>query len=85
MSLTVRQGDVSSSIVPKSIPNAITKTPGRCSGLKAPIMHLSGHTGEVMSAKFSPDGESIASASSDHQICKLLIPIFMSISLMEYL
>lgn len=40
----------------------------RTSSLKAPIMLLTGHEGEVFSTQFSPDGQSVASASFDRQI-----------------
>lgn len=42
--------------------------PLRTSSLASPIMQLTGHAGEVFSAKFSPDGKSIASVSFDRQI-----------------
>ena len=34
-------------------------------------MELSGHTGEIFSAKFDPTGNLIASGSMDRSICKL--------------
>ncbi|TPX49960.1 hypothetical protein SeMB42_g02410 [Synchytrium endobioticum] len=40
----------------------------RTSALMAPIMHLTGHQGEIFSCKFSPDGSHIASASYDKMI-----------------
>eukprot|EP01125_Pyxidicula_operculata_P011989 TRINITY_DN3931_c0_g1_i1.p1 TRINITY_DN3931_c0_g1~~TRINITY_DN3931_c0_g1_i1.p1 ORF type:complete len:346 (+),score=66.91 TRINITY_DN3931_c0_g1_i1:28-1065(+) len=40
----------------------------RTSSLHAPIMLLTGHQAEVNSLKFSPDGLSLASGSSDKQI-----------------
>ncbi|KAJ1992274.1 hypothetical protein GGI25_005193 [Coemansia spiralis] len=42
--------------------------PKRTSGLLAPIMHLTGHTKEITSCRFSPSGEHIASASTDTKI-----------------
>eukprot|EP00123_Amoebidium_parasiticum_P007143 comp17909_c0_seq1/m.18170 comp17909_c0_seq1/g.18170 ORF comp17909_c0_seq1/g.18170 comp17909_c0_seq1/m.18170 type:complete len:359 (-) comp17909_c0_seq1:81-1157(-) len=42
--------------------------PARTSNLAAPIMMLTGHEGEVNSAKFSPDGQLIASGSFDRKI-----------------
>ncbi|KAJ5072574.1 u5 small nuclear ribonucleoprotein 40 kda protein [Anaeramoeba ignava] len=40
----------------------------RTSGLKSPILLLSGHEGEVYSIKFHPDGETLATASFDKKI-----------------
>ncbi|KAJ3347171.1 U5 small nuclear ribonucleoprotein [Entophlyctis luteolus] len=40
----------------------------RTSSLAAPIMLLTGHQSEVFSAKFSPDGQNIASASFDRLV-----------------
>ncbi|KAJ2662173.1 hypothetical protein IW148_003062 [Coemansia sp. RSA 1199] len=42
--------------------------PKRTSGLQAPIMHLTGHKGEVTSCRFSDTGEHIASGSADKQV-----------------
>ena len=36
-------------------------------------MLLSGHTGEVFSCSFSPDGQHLASGSYDKNICKAFI------------
>ena len=44
------------------------RRPLRTSSLQAPIMLLTGHAGEVFAAEFSPDGQSIASASFDRQV-----------------
>ena len=38
------------------------------SGLLAPIMLLSGHSGEVFTARFNPDGDILASGSHDKHI-----------------
>lgn len=46
------------------------KTP-RTSGLQAPVMELSGHSGEIFSAKFDPTGNLIASGSMDRSISKV--------------
>jgi Prp8 binding protein len=43
--------------------------PQRLSRLQGPIMLLNGHEGEIYSAQFSPDGQSIASAGFDMKIC----------------
>lgn len=40
----------------------------RTSALKAPLMELSGHTGEIFAAKFDPTGNLIASGSMDRTI-----------------
>jgi Prp8 binding protein len=45
----------------------------RTSGLQAPVMELTGHTGEVFAARFNPEGNYIASGSMDRSICKFLI------------
>lgn len=42
--------------------------PPRTSGLLAPTMLLSGHAGEVFTAKFSPDGTVVASGSHDRHL-----------------
>ena len=39
--------------------------------MEAPIMLLSGHSGEIYAAKFHPEGNVLASAGFDRQICKL--------------
>lgn len=49
----------------------------RTSGLQAPVMELSGHSGEIFSAKFDPTGNLIASGGMDRSIseCPKDIPI----------
>ncbi|KAH8808079.1 WD repeat-containing protein-like protein [Xylogone sp. PMI_703] len=47
---------------------ALVQTTPRTSGLKAPVMELSGHTGEVFTAKFDPNGNYLASGSMDRSI-----------------
>ncbi|KAI8324673.1 U5 small nuclear ribonucleoprotein 40 kDa protein [Martensiomyces pterosporus] len=42
--------------------------PKRTSGLQAPIMHLTGHEGEVTTCRFSPSGEHLASGSTDTRV-----------------
>ena len=50
------------------------QVPKRTSGLKAPIMLLEGHGGEVYTCRMSPNGEHLASAGFDRSIrlCILL-------------
>ena len=47
--------------------------PSRTSNMLAPIMLLTGHEAEIFSAKFSPDGEMVASGGFDRLICKLFL------------
>ncbi|KAK4705077.1 Prp8 binding protein, partial [Phenoliferia sp. Uapishka_3] len=47
---------------------ALIQTIRRTSGLQAPIMCLQGHQGEILDIKFSPDGDSLASAGADKTI-----------------
>merc|ERR1712241_540565 len=42
--------------------------PPRTSNMEAPIMLLSGHQGEIYTAKFHPEGSVLASAGFDRQI-----------------
>ena len=42
--------------------------PPRTSNMDSPIMLLTGHEGEIYSAKFHPEGEFLASAGYDRQI-----------------
>lgn len=44
--------------------------PPRTSHLKATIMMLNGHEGEIYGARFSPDGSCLASVGFDMKICK---------------
>jgi len=48
----------------------IQSGPPRTSSLQAPIMQLFGHGGEVLAARFSPTGGTLASASFDRLICE---------------
>ncbi|KAI8368956.1 WD40-repeat-containing domain protein [Blakeslea trispora] len=48
--------------------NAIVGTIKRTSGLEAPVMQLTGHSGEIYTCEFDPSGEYIASAGFDRQI-----------------
>ena len=47
---------------------ATGSAPSRTSNMEAPIMLLSGHSGEIYSAKFHPEGNVLASAGFDRQI-----------------
>ncbi|EFQ28408.1 WD domain-containing protein [Colletotrichum graminicola] len=47
---------------------ALVQTTPRTSNLQAPVMELSGHSGEVFAAKFDPTGNFIASGSMDRSI-----------------
>ncbi|KAJ3209001.1 U5 small nuclear ribonucleoprotein [Dinochytrium kinnereticum] len=47
---------------------AVIKKVQRTSALQSPIMLLTGHQSEVLSCKFSPNGEQVASASFDRSI-----------------
>jgi len=47
----------------------ITSVP-RTSGLQAPVMELTGHSGEVFVARFNSEGNYIASGSMDGSISK---------------
>lgn len=60
-------------------------TQTRTSHLMAPIMLLSGHDGEIYTAKFSPDGTRLASAGFDMSVCEFSVlfssfPSFLKIS-----
>ena len=46
----------------------MVQAPSRTSSLLAPIMLLTGHSGEVFGAKFSPDGSVLASCSHDKHL-----------------
>lgn len=48
--------------------NALVQAAPRTSGLHAPVMELSGHSGEIFAAKFDPTGNLIASGSMDRSI-----------------
>ncbi|KAF2965563.1 hypothetical protein GQX73_g8005 [Xylaria multiplex] len=47
---------------------ALVQSMVRTSNLEAPLMELSGHSGEIFSAKFDPTGNLIASGSMDRSI-----------------
>lgn len=44
--------------------------PPRTSNLESPIMLLTGHSGEIYSAKFHPEGQFLISSGFDRQICE---------------
>merc|ERR1712020_854751 len=46
----------------------VASGPPRTSNMEAPIMLLSGHQGEIYTAKFHPEGNVLASAGFDRQI-----------------
>ncbi|KAK3682917.1 WD40-repeat-containing domain protein [Podospora appendiculata] len=48
--------------------NALIQAAPRTSGLQAPVMELSGHSGEIFAAKFDPSGNLIASGGMDRTI-----------------
>ncbi|KAH0494803.1 hypothetical protein MKX07_006553 [Trichoderma sp. CBMAI-0711] len=48
--------------------NALVQTAPRTSALQAPVMELTGHSGEIFAAKFDPTGNLIASGSMDRSI-----------------
>ena len=56
---------VSGSLSSASFANASHPQAPRTSGLQAPVMELTGHSGEIFAAKFDPTGTFIASGSMD--------------------
>jgi Prp8 binding protein len=50
---------------------AIIQSVARTSALRAPIMELTGHAGEVFACRFDESGNHIASGSFDRTICML--------------
>ncbi|UQC84643.1 WD repeat domain-containing protein [Colletotrichum lupini] len=48
--------------------SALVQATPRTSNLQAPVMELSGHSGEIFAAKFDPTGNFIASGSMDRSI-----------------
>ncbi|KAG5440732.1 hypothetical protein PCK2_000168 [Pneumocystis canis] len=55
------KGDSSISLKSHDKQTAISEFVPRTSGLKAPIMQLTGHQGEIFASKFDPTGQHIAS------------------------
>ncbi|KAK5163313.1 hypothetical protein LTR04_002578 [Oleoguttula sp. CCFEE 6159] len=47
---------------------AVIQSVHRTGGLQAPVMELTGHSGEVFAARFDPTGQHVASGSMDRQI-----------------
>lgn len=47
---------------------ALIQSTGQRSSLSAPVMELSGHSGEVLAARFDPSGQHIASGGMDRNI-----------------
>ncbi|KAI5297607.1 hypothetical protein KEM56_004683, partial [Ascosphaera pollenicola] len=65
-------GATSVALVNSSTQNgALIQAIPRTSGLEAPIMELTGHTGEVFATRFDPTGRNIASGSMDRTIIRV--------------
>ncbi|KAL9116039.1 MAG: hypothetical protein Q9227_000407 [Pyrenula ochraceoflavens] len=47
---------------------ALIQSVSRTSGLQAPIMELTGHSGEVFATRFDPSGQHVASGSMDRSV-----------------
>ncbi|OJJ48085.1 hypothetical protein ASPZODRAFT_130006 [Penicilliopsis zonata CBS 506.65] len=61
--------DLGTAVVKGSSQNgALVQAVPRSSGLEAPIMELSGHSGEVFAVRFDPTAQHIASGSMDRSI-----------------
>ena len=54
---------------------ALVQAQPRTSGLQAPVMELTGHSGEVFAARFDPNGNYIASGSMDRTISTRPYPL----------
>ncbi|KAI5289869.1 hypothetical protein KEM54_003019 [Ascosphaera aggregata] len=66
---TATSTSTSVAVVNNSAANgALIQAIPRTSGLEAPIMELTGHTGEVFATRFDPTGRNIASGSMDRTI-----------------
>ncbi|KAI9771171.1 MAG: hypothetical protein M1840_002522 [Geoglossum simile] len=61
-------GDAAAVVKATTQNGALIQTVPRTSGLHAPIMELTGHSGEVFATRFDPTGEYIASGSMDRSI-----------------
>ena len=60
----------SNALTRKNVPTtgALVQSIPSASGLHAPLMELTGHSGEVFCARFDPAGNYIASGSMDRKI-----------------
>jgi Prp8 binding protein len=56
---------------------AVIQAVKRTSALRAPIMELSGHNGEIFAVRFDPSGHHIASGAFDRTICNAPAPFFL--------
>ncbi|KAJ1666893.1 hypothetical protein EV178_001807, partial [Coemansia sp. RSA 1646] len=64
----VKRAKENSEEVAESKGEIVRAGPKRTSGLQAPIMHLTGHSREVTTCRFSPNGEHVASGSADSKV-----------------
>ncbi|KAI9835471.1 MAG: hypothetical protein M1819_002389 [Sarea resinae] len=64
----LRNGDAVAVVNNSTQNGAIIQSVPRTSGLQAPIMELTGHSGEAFAARFDPTGQHIASGSMDRSI-----------------
>ncbi|GAO51052.1 WD40 repeat-like protein [Saitoella complicata NRRL Y-17804] len=65
---TNAQNNQQVSLVGSGNGGALIQSVSRTSGLQAPNMHLTGHSGEIFASRFDPTGQHIASASFDRSI-----------------
>jgi Prp8 binding protein len=63
-----QKSDTSMALGASSQNTALIQGTNRASSLSAPVMELSGHSGEVLAARFNPEGNYIASAGVDRNI-----------------
>jgi Prp8 binding protein len=69
--LVKRQNVGQVALSPGAANGTLIQTQPRTSGLQAPVMQLTGHSGEVFAAQFNPEGNYIASGSMDRSISKV--------------